>query len=359
MTEQMKQITTEIGSVVIETKEEIKKKQEFVSSGSTIMDLINGGGNPWGRIVNIVGDKSTGKTLLTLEALFLIRKEYKDKVVIYYDDCESGYTFDSKLMYGINNLFDNDQDESSETVEDFEYNLTKMLNELDDDKYLVYVVDSLDGLSSYAEKIRKEKQFKAKQQGKDLVEGTYGMEKQKTMSSLFRTLHKKIKVKNCLLVVVSQTRDRIGVMFGEKQTRTGGKALDFYSAIVNWLAQVDKFEKKGNVIGVRTKIRNKYNKVGKPYRYGFIDILFDYGVDNIMSNINYYYDLLTDTGKLKTKTNKLKWDENWEDDQALRIPKLVKYIEDNNLEEELEKRVIDKWRKIEDEISPKYRKKKY
>ena len=140
-----------------ELKEQIKESAKakikeavinFVDTGITLLNLIFGGGAPTGRIINIIGHESAGKTLLALEILASFKKIFGEKLKDYYDDCESGFNFDPEVMYNMKI----EQRNSSETVEELEYNITKQLESLKKDEYLVYVVDSLDGLSSIEEK---------------------------------------------------------------------------------------------------------------------------------------------------------------------------------------------------------------
>jgi recombination protein RecA len=285
-----------------ETKEE--EKIMFLPSACTIMDCIGGGGFPSGRIVNIVGDKSTGKTLLTMEALFRMHAKFGDKLKIYYDDTESGFTFDQMKVYE-KKIFD-DEIDPSETVEDFQDNLDDELNKLEEGEYLVYVVDSLDGLTCEAELKKVKKEKPARKAGKD-EKGDYGGAKPKKMSQIFRTLKKKIKNKNCLLIIISQVRDKMDAgMFEKKQYRTGGKALDFYASQVFWLYQGKKIIKKEIEVGTITKIVNDKNKVGLPHRKGYTIIKYNYGVDNVLSNIRYLYGLWTPKGE--PRSSKIKWE---------------------------------------------------
>ncbi len=337
---------------IIETiKEPIRQNtNKTINSGATLLNMVLGGGYGIGKIINIVGDKSSGKTLLAIEFIAAAKKLLKNKLKIFYDDCESGFSFDEQELYGFKIIEENQK--NSETIEEMKFNLEKKLDEIKPDEFLIYIVDSLDGLSSEAEKERAEEEKKAREKGKILNKGTYGMEKQKYLSTLFRLLSHKIKDKNCILIIISQVRANIGVMFGEKFTRTGGKALDFYASQIIWLSEAEKMKKKDQVIGIRIKAKCKKNKIAKPFRECFIDILFDFGLDNITSNINYIYELLTPLGKFSAK--KIKWN-----DIEYTSVGLVKYIEDNNLESELENKVIEKWNDIEDSISSKERKRKW
>lgn len=352
----MKKSDKLVNDIVKEIKKPIKKEIiKFLPTGITLFNLASGGGEPVGKIINIVGDKSSGKTILTIEILAHLKKILGKNLKIYYDDCESGFAFDDESIYGTK-IFD-ETIKTSETVEDFQYNLDKQLEKIKKDETLVYVVDSLDGLSSEAELERIKKENKAREKGEKVSKGTYAMEKQKKMSEIFRVLNNKIKNKNCILIIISQVRENIGVMFGKKYRRSGGKALDFYASQCIWLSECEKMTMKNRATGIRIKLKFEKNKVGCPFRASFLDILFDYGVDNVTSNVNYFYDLLDVSGKIKDKEKKIKWCEK--DKDGIMAKTLVRYIEKNNLESELEQRVIDKWNKIEESISSKNRKKKY
>ena len=324
---------------------------EVVPSGSDVFDCVLAGGYPFGRIVNLVGDKSAGKTLLSSEAVAKARKKYGDKLKWYYDDAEVGYAFNSMTLYGFE-IFHENQDSGSYTLEEFEASLDAQLDALEEDEYLIYVLDSLDSLTTEEEIALYAKRKKALAEGKD-APGSYNMDKQKKLSSFFRMMRKKIGQKKCLLIITSQVRANIGVMFGAKYVRMGGKALDHYASQIIWLAEAEKNMKKGRAVGVTTKAKTTKNKMGLPFRECFVNILFDYGVDNISTNLDFLYDLKTDAGKSKGN-ERLNWD------GTMYTPKaLISHIEKNNLEEELTKRVKDKWNSIEDEISQiKGRKKK-
>jgi recombination protein RecA len=161
--------------------------------------------------------------------------------------------------------------------------------------------------------------------------------------------------KDITLFIISQVRSKIGVTFGEKLYRTGGKALDFYTHQVMWLNEKEKLKKfvKGHDIvnGIRVRARLKRSKVSKPFRECEFTVLFDYGIDNIGSNIDYLFDL----GGKKTGNN-LIWDKNNFKSRS----GLISYIEENNQEYDLEREVEKKWFEIEEEASgAKGRKKRF
>jgi recombination protein RecA len=329
------------------------KTQTLIPSGADVFDLTLGGGFPTGKIVNVVGDKSTGKTLMVSELISTAKKTYGKKLKWFYDDAEVGYNFNSSVLYGFEILPEDGY--SSDTIEDFDFNLGEQLEKIKEGEYLIYVLDCFDSLSSEAEIERYEEERKAREKGKKLEKGSYKLEKQKALNLFFRIMKKKIKNKNCLLVILSQVRTKINVLFGEKYYRTGDKALDHYSSLIIWLAEAEKQKKKNRVTGITIKVNVKKNKVGKPFRVCYLEILFDYGVDNLTSNLMFLYDLKTETGKNKKNMENLEWD----GEEYKILKDLVEHIEKNNLEEELKSRVIKKWNDIEEAISSKDRKAKW
>ena len=365
------------GSEIVEqirnrAKEKIPERQsvgELVSTGIDLIDEVLCGGFLWGRIINIVGDSSTGKTFLTLETLAHIKKKLKNKVKIIYDDCEGGFSFDTKAMYGSEIL--TVPEHPSTTVEDFSVKFKKEVDGIKEGHYLIYVVDSWDGLSSQAERKRDTKRHTALSKGDSFDEGSYAMDKQKFSSEFFRLRAGEIVDKNVILIIISQVRDNIGVMFGEKHKRSGGKALDFYAYACIWLSVCDKHFKKERLVSITTKVKCKKAKVERPNRTALIDIVFDYGVDNIKSNLNFLYDLKDALGKDKVKEGKEKELKEGEvikenkkavlewDGQKFSRAQLIRHIEENNLEAELSKRTREKWMEIENSISSKGRKSKW
>lgn len=329
---------------------------KYITTGAFVFDLVLGGGYPWGKMVNLIGDFSTGKTLFSCEAIAQARIRYGKKLKWFYDDAEAGFSIPDKMIYGFEIC--SDEQKNSETIEDFELNLTKYLDKLKDDEFLIYVLDSFDALSSRAEIERAEERHKKIAAGKAIKKDSYNLEKQQMLNEFFRLRRLQIKNKNCLLIIVSQVRDNIGVMFGRKYKRNGGKALDMYAAQKLWLAESEKYETKfGDTYGISVKVKNDKNKVGKPYRTCYVDIMYDeIGVDDIRSNILFLYDLKTETGKTMkseekkkvkdSKTGKekteivglLKWD-----DKLFNFEDLCIYIDQNNLHDELHKKVQEKW----------------
>lgn len=342
-----KKSNTDTENLVNQIKKSAKKKVErktenYSPSGITNFDLALGGGIPVGRITNIVGDSGTGKTYLACEFIFFAKSLLGNKLEWFYDDAEDRFSFNTKKLYGFDII--QKRQKNSYTIEDFEENLKDKLDKLKEGNILIYILDTFDILTSKAE---------LKRDNKESDIGTYNLEKPKEFGKFFRLRVRDIKKKNCILIIISQVRANIGVMFGAKYRRTGGKALDHMADTIIWLAECEKLKKKELTYGITT--RANITKVGndKPFRKCFIRILFDRGADNVANNILYLYDLLTERGKEKERISRevLNWD-----GCDYSFKGLINYIEKNNLESELEQAVIEKWNKLEEIVSSKNRK---
>lgn len=334
--------------------EEVDSVLEFTSYGTDIFDLIAGGGAPFKRVINLVGDSSTGKSFLASELIAKARSKYGKELEWIYDDSESGYSFNSKQIWGFD-MITPDMPRST-TIEEFALNVDRAIEKLKPGKKLIYIVDSFDSLSSAAEIEEFEEKLVAVENDKK-IKGTYAQGKAKTTNQFFRTTINKINDKDVLLVIVSQIRENLNCgMFGQKYYRAGGRSLEFFSSQVFWLAISEKFERKGVPVGICVQIKNTKNKTSKPYRQGFIDLIYDYGTDNTASNIKYLYSLKTELGKDVGKINKTTL--NW-DGKDFAYPDLIEYIESHNLERELTRRVYKKWNDFENEIATTGRKRRY
>lgn len=254
---------------------------KFFSTGCTVLDCAMGGGWAEERLANVVGDKSSGKTLLCIEASANFAIKYpKGKGNIYYRECEDA--FDQQYAGALGMPLDQmDFGEPFFTVEDFYNDLAavcakqKRLR-----KPALYILDSIDALSDEAEMSR------------DINKGAYGAAgKAKQMSALFRRIRKVMKGSRVTLIIVSQVRDKIGVTFGDKQTRSCSHALDFYSSHVIWLSQLKRIVKTYKKItrptGVLIRAQIKKNKVALPFREAKFNIKFAYGVDDELACVDW------------------------------------------------------------------------
>ena len=250
----------------------LKIEPIYFQCGCTLLDKVIGGnkgvfGIPAGKFINIVGDKSAGKTFLSNEFIAWSHYNIGKKFRWVYDDCESGYSFDTESMYGFEIM---PQDEKkrvhSENVEECFCNISKFANELGKNECGIYVVDSLDGLTSYEDDERAEERKKQFEEGKGAkLTGTYAMSKQKYLSKeFFPQLCSEIEQKNILVIIISQIREKIDAMSFEKYSRSGGKAMDFYAHSVLWLAGTKKILRKKTAVGNVVKANNKC-KTPRPF----------------------------------------------------------------------------------------------
>lgn len=334
-------------------------------TGSELLDVLVGGGEgpgyPLGKIINIVGDKSSGKSYSLCEIIASAHYKYKDKFKWVYDDCESGFTFNTKKLYGFEIMPEDVKKRiKSPTVEEAYCNIRNFFEKLKDDEFGVYGVDSLDGLDSKEGKKLSDEQFnsfkKRKENNNEKEEklaGSYRMGKAKYLSqTFFPGLADLIEKKNGMLVIVSQVRTNLDPFSFEKYSRAGGKALDFYCHTVLWLANVNKILARGIPIGITVKAKNTKSKTPRPYRECYLKLFFEYGLDDITTNIDYLYDFLTPKGQL-IKNPKGEWNE-----VSMNRKELIDYVEKNNLQKELRKKVRDKWEALEESVKlnrkPKY-----
>lgn len=266
-----------------------KPNLQFVSTGCTILDCALGGGWALGRVANVVGDRSTAKTALATEALINFMRAYPDGKAAYRD-CEAAFDVSYADAMGLKTaeVDFGEEDKPLVTVEDFMRDFDAFLEaRIKEGVPGIYVLDSLDSLSDEAE------------MGRELGQGTYGMAKPKLLSEMFRKSARKTEQANVLLLIVSQVRDNIGVSFGEKHKRSGGRALDFYASQILWLAHIGTLKRTINKVqrpyGVRIKAKVKKNKVGLPFREVEFDFLFAYGVDDLAASVEW----LDEVGKLE------------------------------------------------------------
>lgn len=302
-----------------------EKKILRASSGNTLIDCVIGGspntfGIPFGTIFNLVGDSSTGKSFVANEFIAANIAKYGDRFKFVYDDCESGCTIIPEEVYGI--AFDEyGEYVRSGTVEDAFVSISNFAKSLKKSEVGIYVVDSLDGLTSYEQNERADERVKAHAKGKTLDKGTYGMGKQKYLSQeFFPQLAPIIEDSNCLLIIVSQVRVNIAPFSFEKFTKSGGKALDFYSSSVAWLAKITSIKKRVHTagtdsakplmeeVGAVVKFKETKSRHSRPRRYCTVSMIFENGLDDVGSMVDYLFALRTDAGQLTPAANVIAWD---------------------------------------------------
>ncbi len=248
----------------------------FFSSGCTVLDLALGGGWAKGRVANIIGDKSTGKTLLCIEACANFAMS-EPKGRIFYREAEAA--FDPAYAEALGMPIDRVEfgEDPLDTVEDMFEDLSEIIKKVRTP--VLYICDSLDALTDRAELAR------------DIDKGSFGTGKAKQMSQLLRRLIRQVHDERITIIIVSQVRSKIGVMFGPTTTRTGGRALDFYSSQVIKLSQrktlVRTIGKTKRTTGMWVHAKVDKCKVGLPFREADFPIKFGYGIDDQAANAFY------------------------------------------------------------------------
>jgi len=339
--------TDEIRNVIMNGTEETKPKQFYAPTGSFLLDLCVGGGvgygYPYGKIINIVGDKAASKSFLLCELIAANYYRYGKNFKWVYDDCESGFTFDTKNLYGFEIMpQDSAERTKSSTVEELYVNVRSFAESLKPNEVGIYGVDSLDGLTSKELDELADEHYKKAQEGKEAKQNSYRMGKAKYLSQeFFPQMAGILEKTNCLLVIISQVRENVEPMSFEKYVRTGGKAMDFYAHTVLWLAMVNKVKAKGIVVGATIKAKTTKSKTPRPFREIYFDLKFDYGVDDIATNLDYLFDFRTDKGEL-VKGAEASWD-----GKELNLENLKQFLIENGVEEEYRKTVKPTLKKSE------------
>jgi len=284
----------------------LKKPLAFIDSGSWMLNLALTNnidqGYPIGRVINPIGDFSTGKTLLACEAInsvwYIEHLMKKKNVKIYYDEPE--HAFDYRLaqkfnvplehVYGLREDlkgYKKKKDEKpfqrSRTVEHLYHNLEYISKKESNYDVVLYIIDSLDTLTDAREIKHLEK--------KGIEKQDMGGGKARVLSQLFRNSIEGIHNSNILLMILSQIRMNIGVVFGDPNTRAGGKALDHYASQFFMLKEIGKIQTDNKINqGIEVRIKIKKNKTGSRYNDVIISILHGYGIDNFGSAVNFLWD---------------------------------------------------------------------
>jgi RecA/RadA recombinase len=340
----------------VEQKIESFDPEHLIPTGTTLLNCACSGfpmgGFKKGTLVNIIGDSFTGKTLLALTMLAEMTTMKKfDKYRLILDNTEAIMDFNLPLLFGKRLADRLETNVVSYTIESFYENFLRALKQKTP---FVMVLDSFDALTSKAEVIRAQKSIKGKSTGTEgpdadmKVTGSYKTEKPKLASELFRVTTSDLKNVEALLIIISQTRDNIGNTFVPK-TRSGGKALKFYSCHEMWLAHIGAIwmQRKWE-IGANVAVRVSKNKLtGKKRRISFATY-DEIGIDDIRANIEF----LTEEKVWKKESAQTYKATGLTNDSGT-IETLIRIVEQRHLQKELQLLVGDTWKKIESQVRNK------
>ncbi|MBD1921553.1 recombinase RecA [Microcoleus sp. FACHB-831] len=278
-----------------------RMKVETISSGAMTLDLALGGGLPKGRVIEIYGPESAGKTTLALHALAEIQKAGG---VAAFVDAEHALdpAYAAVLGVDIENLLISQPDNGESALEIVDQLVRSAAVD-------IVVIDSVAALVPRAEI-----------EG-DMGDAHVGLQA-RLMSQALRKVAGNIGKSGCTVIFLNQLRQKIGVTYGSPETTTGGNALKFYASVRLDIRRIQTLKKANEEYGIRAKVKVAKNKVAAPFRIAEFDIIFGKGI----SQVGCLVDLAEQTGAVVRKGA---WYSHNGENIAQGRDNTMKYLEEN------------------------------
>ncbi|GAB4368671.1 MAG: recombinase RecA [Elainellaceae cyanobacterium] len=312
----MTQIDRSFGKgTIVRLGDASRMKVETIPSGALTLDLALGGGLPKGRVIEIYGPESSGKTTLALHAIAEVQKSGG---VAAFVDAEHALdpTYSAALGVDIENLLVSQPDTGESALEIVDQLVRS--NAID-----LVVVDSVAALVPRAE-----------------IEGEMGDThvglQARLMSQALRKITGNIGKTGCSVIFLNQLRQKIGVTYGNPETTTGGNALKFYSSVRLDIRRIQTLKKGNEEYGIRAKVKVAKNKVAPPFRIAEFDVIFGKGI----STLGCLIDLAEETGVILRRGA---WYSYNGDNISQGRDNAIKYMEENpQFAKDVEKQVREK-----------------
>ncbi|MDO5564674.1 MAG: recombinase RecA [Eubacteriales bacterium] len=316
------------GSIMKLGESSINFNIESIPTGSLSLDIALGiGGIPKGRIVEIYGPESSGKTTVTLHMVAEVQK--RDGIAAFIDaEHALDPAYAKNIGVDIDNLYISQPDSGEQALEILETMVRS--GALD-----IVVVDSVAALVPRAEI------------DGDMGDATMGAQA-RLMSQAMRKLTAIVSKSNCTVVFINQLRQKLGIMFGNPETTTGGNALKFYSSVRLDVRKIEALKSNGEITGNHVRIKVVKNKVAPPFKEAEFDIMFGEGIsrEGDLIDIATKCEIIEKTGAWFTY-NKEKIGQGRENAKL--------YLKEHeNVANEVEQKVREKFKKEQEEAKAKY-----